>query len=327
MVMKKNYTSKTQAYKLQPGSYIVGKWHKKTYRILKALGQGATGTVYLAESNHRFVALKVGEDNMAIAAEVNVLKHFSKVQGQVLGPSLLDVDDMQLFGKTISFYAMEYLKGKDLLTFIRERGHEWVAIFIVQLLGDLDRLHRVGWVFGDLKPDNLMIVGPPPRVRWFDVGGTTLFGRSIKEFTEFYDRGYWGLGTRKAEPSYDLFAVAMIMVNCYYPRRFDKKNDERPIQQLKQAIGQQDGLRPFRHVLLQALQGKYKDAQMMRKDMMDVISKQSSYEKQSVEKRVVKQQQRRRARTKRKASYLVEIFLISTFLLLIYVLYLYGQLL
>ena len=37
-------------------------------------------------------------------------------------------------------------------------------------------------------------------------------GSSIKEFTEFYDRGYWGLGSRKAEPSYDLFAVAMIMI-------------------------------------------------------------------------------------------------------------------
>ena len=327
MVMKKSYTSKTQAYKLQPGSQIVGKWHKKTYRILKELGQGATGIVYLAETNNQFVALKVGEDNMAIAAEVNVLKHFSKVQGQVLGPSLLDVDDMQWIGKTVSFYAMEYLQGKDLLTFVRDRGQEWIGIFIVQLLGDLDRLHRVGWVFGDLKPDNLMIVGPPPRVRWFDVGGTTLFGRSIKEFTEFYDRGYWGLGTRKAEPSYDLFAVAMIMINCFYPKRFDKKSDERPIQQLKQAIEKEEGLRPFRMVLLYALQGKYKDAQAMRKDVMDVISRQSSYEKQPVEKKVVNQKQQRRVRPKKKSSYLVEILLISTFLLLIYVLYLYGQLL
>lgn len=327
MVMKKNYTSKTQAYKLRPGSEIVGKWHKKTYRIIKGLGQGATGTVYLAESNNQFVALKVGEDNLSIAAEVNVLKHFSKVQGQVLGPSLLDVDDIEWLGKTVSFYAMEYLQGKDLLTFVHERGLEWVGIFIVQLLGDLDRLHRAGWVFGDLKPDNLMIVGPPPRVRWFDVGGTTLFGRSIKEFTEFYDRGYWGLGTRKAEPSYDLFAVAMIMVNCYYPKRFDKKNNERPIQQLKMAIDEQQGLRPFRQVLLHALQGKYNDAQAMRKEMMTIISRQSRYAEQTKRKTVAKPQQQRRMKKKKKSSYLVEIFLILTFLLLLYVLYLYGQLL
>ena len=47
-------------------------------------------------------------------------------------------------------------------------------------------------------------------------------GRAIKEFTEFYDRGYWGLGSRKADPAYDLFAVAMIMINAVYPKRFNK---------------------------------------------------------------------------------------------------------
>ena len=32
-----------------------------------------------------------------------------------------------------------------------------------------------------------------------------------------------GLGSRKAEPGYDLFAVAMIMINTAYPNRFNKK--------------------------------------------------------------------------------------------------------
>ena len=79
-------------------------------------------------------------------------------------------------------------------------------------------------MFGDLKPENLIVTGPPPSIRCIDVGGTTLQGRAIKEFTEFYDSGYWGLGTRKAEPGYDLFAVAMIMINTAYPKRFNKKD-------------------------------------------------------------------------------------------------------
>ena len=67
----------------------------------------------------------------------------------------------------------------------------------MQLLNDLDKLHQNGWVFGDLKPENLIVTGPPPKIRCIDVGGTTIKGRAIKEFTEFYDRGYWGLGQEK----------------------------------------------------------------------------------------------------------------------------------
>ena len=91
-------------------------------------------------------------------------------------------------------------------------------MFYSSAFNDLDKLHENGWVFGDLKPENLIVTGPPPKIRCIDVGGTTIQGRAIKEFTEFYDRGYWGLGSRKAEPTYDLFAVAMIMINTAYPK-------------------------------------------------------------------------------------------------------------
>lgn len=97
---------------------------------------------------------------------------------------------------------------------------------MVQLLEDLDQLHQAGWTFGDLKTDNILVESNPPRIRLVDVGGTTRMGRSIKEYTEFFDRGYWGLGTRKAEPSYDLFAVAMVFLHIYYPRRFERMTGE-----------------------------------------------------------------------------------------------------
>ncbi|WP_088105921.1 serine/threonine protein kinase [Halalkalibacter urbisdiaboli] len=316
--MKNSYT-KNQAYKLQAGSKFIGKWHKKPYRIIRILGSGATGTVYLAETDVGQVALKVGEDNMAITSEVNVLKHFSKVQGQILGPSLLDVDDLVTPQGTFPFYAMEYLKGKNLIEYTKNRGSEWIGIIVIQLLGDLDRLHREGWVFGDLKPDNLLVVGPPPRVRWLDVGGTTLLGRSIKEYTEFYDRGYWGLGTRKAEPSYDLFAVAMILINCAYPKRFDKQGDK-PLQQLKQKIESHQELIPYRLPLMKALQGKYKEAAEMKRDILEAVSNRSSYKHVSKKKVNKKVKQK-----KKKSSYFIEFFLLFSFLLLAYILYLFGQ--
>ncbi|MFC0472898.1 serine/threonine protein kinase [Halalkalibacter kiskunsagensis] len=323
----KNSYSKNQVCKLAAGAKIVGKWHNHSYKIVRVLGAGATGTVYLAESAKGLVALKVGTDSMSITSEVNVLKHFSKVQGQVLGPSLLDVDDLITQTGTFPFYVMEYLKGTELIEYMQNRGVEWLGILMVQLLGDLDRLHTAGWVFGDLKPDNVLVVGPPARIRWLDVGGTTLVGRSIKEYTEFFDRGYWGLGSRKAEPSYDLFAVAMIMINCAYPKRFEKKG-EKPIVLLKQNVADKPLLRPYRDVIISAIQGKYDSAQAMRKEMVKAVSKSSSYKHIPVKTQNKKKKQNATSSSDKKqkqSSYFVEIFLLCSFLLLAYILYLFGQ--
>ncbi|MFN7253013.1 MAG: serine/threonine protein kinase [Anaerobacillus sp.] len=316
---------KSQVCNLPPETKLIGKWHKRPYKIVRELGNGATGTVYLADSPEGLVAIKMGLNSMAITSEVNVLKHFSKVQGQVLGPSLIDVDDWVTPEGTIPFYVMEYLNGQDLFTFVSGKGSEWIGIFMVQLLGDLDRLHQAGWVFGDLKPDNLIIVGPPPRIRWLDVGGTTLLGRSVKEYTEFYDRGYWGLGTRKAEPTYDLFAVAMIIINICYQNRFEKNGEG--IKQLKEKIQRKPILKQYDIILLNALQGKYENAQLMKKEVVESISRSTNATVHNNKKQIIRKKQvdKPKRRGKEKTSGIMETFLFASFLLLAYILYLFGQ--
>ncbi len=252
---------------LSPGTIIRGKWHQKNYEIIKRLGHGAIGVVYLAKNNGQPVAIKISEQSSSITTEVNVLKAFQKVQGANLGPSLLDVDDWVMgYEKKYSFYVMEYLQGYDLHTFIKAKGSEWLFILIIQLLEDLERLHQAGWVFGDLKPENLIVTTRPTRLRWIDVGGTTLQGRAIKEFTEFYDRGYWGLGSRKADPAYDLFAVAMVMIQVYYPKRFERGPEPEKTLMLK--INQNKVLRKYAPCLRKAIMGEYRSSEEMREDML-----------------------------------------------------------
>ncbi|MFJ7729832.1 protein kinase family protein [Neobacillus sp. NPDC097160] len=263
-----NHSLKNQC-KVSPGTIISGKWHSQNYTIIKELGFGANGVVYLAKHNNTLAALKMSDNGMSITSEVNVLKSFAKVQGSTLGPSLLDVDDWQGPQGRISFYVMEYIQGPDFLSFIQEKGKSWTSVLFLQLLNDLGQLHENGWVFGDLKPENLIVTGPPAKIRCIDVGGTTIQGRAIKEFTEFYDRGYWGLGSRKADPSYDLFAVAMIMINTAYPKRFSKTTGG--ISQLREAVRQKPELLKFEKVILKALQGKYSDAKQMRADLFDTM--------------------------------------------------------
>lgn len=253
-----------------PGMQIKGKWNQNIYTIKRKLGEGAIGTVYLCESGGQHAALKVSDKGSSITMEVNVLKSIDKAQDKQLGPYLLEVDDwIAPTGEIFSFYVMEYVQGESLSNFIRQHGHVWLGVFMLQLLDDLEKLHKLGWVFGDLKMENLLVSRSPTRVRWIDVGGITRIGRAIKEYTEFYDRGYWGLGSRRAEPSYDLFSFVMIFISVYYPKHFVKRGNTG--QFLFRKIDAVKALRPYSHSLKSAILGKYETSTQMKHDISAAI--------------------------------------------------------
>ncbi|WP_371817604.1 protein kinase family protein [Virgibacillus sp. MSJ-26] len=253
-----------------PGMQVKGKWHKNIYTVKRKLGSGAIGTVYLCESAGDYAALKVSDKGSSITTEVNVLKAIDQAQGNKLGPYLLDVDDwVAQTGEQFSFYVMEYINGEPLSDFVRQHGHVWLGVFMLQLLDDLENLHQLGWVFGDLKMDNLLVSKSPTRVRWVDVGGTTRIGRAIKEYTEFYDRGYWELGSRRAEPSYDLFSFAMIFLSVYHPNHFVKRGNSR--QFLFRKLDAIKPLQPYNYSLKKAILGKYQSSAEMKQDISKAI--------------------------------------------------------
>lgn len=320
--------SMNKACNVQLGTVIKGKWHQNSYKILKALGFGATGAVYLAESSSGLAALKLSENSMGVISEVNVLKRLAKVQGTSLGPYLIDVDDWHnhASGKVLPFYVMEYVKGEHLITFIKKKGTVWIDVLIIQLLSNLELLHQSGWVFGDLKPDNIIVTGPPPKIRCIDVGGTTIAGRSIKEFTEFFDRGYWELGTRKAEPAYDLFAVAMIMINAVFPKRFSKKGNGK--EQLQQIIHSHPYLKERKHVLTKALFGSYSSASAMKKDLLHFPSAATQQKRAAVQtKKQSAASRSSKHKRKKKGGGVLETFVIVVFLAVLYSVYVFAYLL
>ncbi|MEI2356868.1 serine/threonine protein kinase [Mesobacillus zeae] len=324
-----NNPSKNQC-NVKPGTVIHGKWHRNSYAVIKELGFGANGTVYLARATDGQVALKMSENPMSITSEVNVLKSFAKVQGSALGPSLLDVDDWEYPDGKISFYVMEFIKGPDLLSFLQKKGSDWLGVLMLQLLKDLQVLHSNGWVFGDLKPENLIVTGPPARIRCIDTGGTTVSGRAIKEFTEFFDRGYWGMGSRKADEQYDLFAVAMIIINAAYLKRFNRAEGGRA--QLIKAVQASPLLKKYEKVIDRALTGRYISASDMRADLLAVL--QPSKLAAPAPKKTVQQappptrtsRSRQASVQKKKKGGMAETAVILAVISLIYFFYLYSQL-
>ncbi|WP_096186164.1 protein kinase domain-containing protein [Evansella halocellulosilytica] len=331
--MRELSSKKNQVCKLSINEQITGKWQKKTYRIIRELGYGATGTVYLVDSDRGPLALKIASEAMSISSEVNVLRHFSKVQGPSLGPSFFDVDDYVFRGKVYPFYTMEYINGQPFLPFLKAKGPEWIRVLSIQLLNDLQKLHEIGWIFGDLKPENLLVTENPTRVRWLDVGGMTRTGRSIKEFTEFFDRGYWGLGSRKAESSYDLFSVSMLMINCAYPSRFEKAGKDGK-SFLVNKVKKRAILHPYMPIILKGLDGKYLSANDMKRDLLELIQSPASNKRNDNQRNKKMRRYQPSNRKKRsnadtfgKSRWLgvFESLLVASFLLILYILYLFGQ--
>ncbi len=291
--MAKNIQKK-DSVGIRPGTVIQGKWNKKKYTVVRKIGAGMVGTVYLCRMQNQFIALKMSEQAISMTAEVNVLKSLNKVQDNRLGPFLLDVDDWEYQHNLIySFYVMEYIHGISMEAFVKKNGFEWIGVFLIQLLDQLEGLHQAGWVFGDLKNDNILIASSPPQVRLIDVGGTTKRGRSIKEYSEFYDRAYWHLGAREAEPSYDLFAIVMVILAIFYPNKFKRNKDSKNL--LLSKLNNIPELRLYQKSLQKAVLGKYSSARQMKDEIMQMM---------------LKQQVKGKRRDNSQSTYLVEAFLI-----------------
>lgn len=250
-----------------------GKWNKNVYHVLRELGRGANGAVYLTTQGGVKRAVKVGFEGMDILMEVNVLKSLQQGRDSRVGPLLCDVDDLVLNGRPCTFYAMEYLDGDQLDDYIQKAGVEWVPVLIVQLLARLDFLHKHGWTFGDLKPENVIVTRQDKQVRLIDFGGVTKLGNAVRQFTEEYDRAYWHAGDRRSEVSYDLFSTAVMMVRLVVDSQtwHMSLGEPRQTQILCDIIRKSDSLYPYRVPLIKAFHGKYATAHEMRAEMLAIL--------------------------------------------------------
>lgn len=250
-----------------------GRWNQKRYTLLRELGRGANGVVYLAACGGRRVAVKIGSDSFDLLMEVNMLKRVQSMTSLRVGPALLEVDDVSLDGQLCPFYAMEYVEGDPLDEYVERFGTEWAAVLLIQVLTRLEVLHQMGWVFGDVKPENILVGRVDKQVRLIDFGGVSEVGRAVRQFTEDYDRGAWQAGDRRAEPAYDLFAAALLMIRLAIGREAWNKlrNPPRHRSALYDIIRDNKELHGFRDPIWKALHGKYGTAAQMRREMVALL--------------------------------------------------------
>ena len=144
------------------------------YTIRKAVGEGGTAQVYLAEHPERGkVALKVLRPRLATdAVAVKRFLRESEFGARVVHPNVVRTFE---FGEAdgVQYLALEWADGEPLETFMTRAGKlaPPVAANIVQQLGAaLEEAHRAGIIHRDLKPANIMYDPATQTARLLDFG-------------------------------------------------------------------------------------------------------------------------------------------------------------
>ncbi len=129
------------------------------YEILRELGQGGMGTVFLAKDTKldRMVALKVP----SLPADEHLLQRFYREAQSVSGLRHVGICPVYDVGEIdgIHHIAMAYIEGQTLSNFhqSKELTSEHVSDLICKIGEALSAAHRQGVIHRDLKPSNIMI--------------------------------------------------------------------------------------------------------------------------------------------------------------------------
>jgi serine/threonine protein kinase len=138
---------------------------KGRYRVLKKLGEGGMGTVYLAEqvSIKRKVALKLLQGNFAADDEfIARFRREAHLAASLNHRNIITIYDFDQADDGTLFIAMEYVDGKRLSDAVRQDGPLPIRRAMrlgIQIAEGLESAHRSGVIHRDIKPDNIMIVG------------------------------------------------------------------------------------------------------------------------------------------------------------------------
>lgn len=133
------------------------------YRVLRCLGAGGMGAVFLAEHllMERRVALKVIHRHLMDRPEtVERFRREVKGAARLAHPHIVTAYDAEEAGG-VHFLVMEYVDGTTLDKVIRNRGPLPIADacnWIRQAALGLQHAHECGMVHRDIKPGNLLLL-------------------------------------------------------------------------------------------------------------------------------------------------------------------------
>ena len=253
---------------------IFGKWNKNEYIVLSKLGEGGIGAVYKVKgSTGNIRALKISRDISSITREFDMMNKLKSIKHI---PRAYEVDDYEKDGEVFYFFIMDYIEGysiKDLIKHKDMKVKEIIGIGII-LLNLLEIIYRIGYVYADIKPENIMLDKKKKRISFIDFGGVILKGQGIREYTPAYSMISWGI-----ERNYDSitslnFSIAMIITSMLLKKEFNPliHNLEQVIWHIKHLVIDEE----LKKILIEALKCEIIHTDILKDKLKKAFKKTSS---------------------------------------------------
>jgi len=157
------------------------------YRIVRKIGEGGMGVVYLGE--HTLIGRRAAVKVLlpSYSHDVHVVNRFfneARAIASIKHPGLVDIYDFGTLDDGSAFLVMEWLAGESLAERIARKGRlrpNFAIEIARQLAGAMAAAHAQQIVHRDLKPDNIFLVGDKDlpfdtRVKVLDFGVAKVSG-------------------------------------------------------------------------------------------------------------------------------------------------------
>ena len=201
------------------------------FRLVRPLGQGGMGAVWLAQHTGLDVpcAVKFIHEEAAKSPELRArFEREAKAAAQLRSPHVVQILDHGVWGGA-PYIAMELLEGEDLAQRLKSRrpaplSPRETLVIASQVGRALTKAHAAGLVHRDLKPANIFLVRDDEReiAKVLDFGVAKVKETSVDDATQtgavlgtpFYMSPEQARGSKSIDHRSDLWALAVVVFQC-----------------------------------------------------------------------------------------------------------------
>ncbi len=129
------------------------------YRILRELGQGGMGAVYLAERDDGAFQKQVALKTIPRYGAQGRFQQERQILAQLEHPGIARLLDGGTTGDGVPYLVMEYVDGVEISEYAKGRGEREVLRLFLQVCAAMRYAHQNLIVHRDLKPANILVTG------------------------------------------------------------------------------------------------------------------------------------------------------------------------